>query len=91
MARSILPAPIFWATKADIDWLKAEGTSIMNPHSFSATPTPAEGITPREFTIAVMARKEILTRRSWKAMGSPKAEIRFPFFFCQKQYPFCGR
>ena len=83
MARSILPAPIFWATKADIDWLKAEGTSIMNPHSFSATPTPAEGITPREFTIAVMARKEILTRRSWKAMGSPRRNT-LPILFLSK-------
>ena len=87
LARSALPAPIFCATKADMDWLKADGTSMIKPHSFSATPTPAEGITPREFTIAVMARKDMLTSKSWKAMGRPRRNT-LPILFLSKTISF---
>ena len=57
---------------------------MMNPHSFSATPTPAEGITPREFAIAVMARKEIPHKKILESQWAVPGGIRFPFFFCQK-------
>ncbi len=75
-ARSLLPAPIFCATNADRDCMKADGTSMMKPTIFSATPTPAEGITPRVFTIAWMTRKEMPTSRSCRAMGMPRKQTR---------------
>ena len=67
---------MFWATKADKDCPKAEGTSMMKPHSFSATPTPAEAMTPRPLTMAAMARKETLTSTSWRATGAPRRRMR---------------
>ena len=63
-ARSKRPAPAFCATKADMDCINAMGTSMMKAHTFSATPIPAEGMTPRELTIACMIRKEMPTRKS---------------------------
>ena len=71
-ALSYFPAPAFWATKADMACEKAEGTSMMKAHTFSATPTPAEGTTPRALTMACMTRKDMLTSRSDSAMGSPR-------------------
>ena len=50
-ALSFIPAPIFCATNADIDWENADGTSIIKPHTFSATPTPADANTSIELTI----------------------------------------
>ena len=75
-ARSKRPAPAFWATKADMDCMKADGTSMMKAQTFSATPTPAEGTTPRALTMAWMIRNEIPTRRSWVAMGRPRRVMR---------------
>ena len=49
---------------------------MINPHSFSATPTPAEAMTPKLLTIAAIARKEMLTSTSWSATGAPKRRIR---------------
>lgn len=69
LARFGLPAPMFWATKADRDWEKASGTSMMKAQTFPATPTPAEGITPRLFTIAEITKKEIFTRPLCNATG----------------------
>ena len=40
---------------------------MMNPHTFSATPTPAEATNPKEFTMARMTRKEMPTRMSCNA------------------------
>ena len=51
-------------TQADSDCEKEDGTSIINPQIFSATPTPADAITPRLFTIAAIARNDTLTRPS---------------------------
>ena len=48
---------------------------MMKAQSFSATPTPAEAITPMELTMARITRKEMLTSRSWRAMGVPRARI----------------
>ena len=51
-ARSGFPAPMFCATNAEMDCMNAAGTSIIKPHTFSATPTPAEAVTPKAFTTA---------------------------------------
>ena len=78
MARTALSlrfAPMFWATKAERDCMNEEGTSMMNMQSFSATPTPAEGMTPSELTMAMMARKEMLTRASCRAIGKPSFSV----------------
>ena len=75
-ARCGCTAPIFCATKTEMDCIKADGTSMINPHSFSATPTPAEAITPIAFTMAIRTRKEMLTRTSCNATGMPSFRIR---------------
>ena len=75
-ARAIFPAPAFCATKADMDCMNAEGTSMMKAHTRSAHPTPAEAMSPRELTMAMMTRKEIPTRKSCSAMGKPSRVIR---------------
>ena len=36
----------------------------MKAHTFSATPTPADSLSPKLLTIARIARKEILTSKS---------------------------
>ena len=56
--------------------IKAEGISIINPHTFSATPIPAEATSPSPFTMASSTRKEIPTRKSCRAMGTPR-EVTF--------------
>ena len=38
---------------------------MINAHTFSATPTPAEAMTPMEFTMARMIRKETITLMIW--------------------------
>ena len=38
---------------------------------FSTTPTAAEAIRPMVLIMAVMDRKDILTRPSWSARGKP--------------------
>ena len=75
-ARVIFPAPTFCATKADMDCMNADGTSMMKAHTRSAHPTPAEAMRPRELTMAMMTRKEIPTRKSCRAMGKPRRVIR---------------
>ena len=55
--------------------MKAEEISMMKAHTFSATPTPADAVTPMELTIARMIRNEMLTRRSCKAIGAPSPTI----------------
>ena len=47
----IKPAPIFCATKALKLCEIAAGINKINPQTFSATPTPAEAISPSEFTV----------------------------------------
>ena len=64
IALSYLFAPAFWATKDDIDCMKDEGTSMMKAQTFSATPTPADGISPSEFTMAWIMRNDKPTSRS---------------------------
>jgi len=49
-ARFNNPAPMFCATKALKLCEIADGMSIINPQTFSATPTPADAISPKEFT-----------------------------------------
>ena len=49
---------------------------MMNAQSFSATPTPAEAMTPSELTMAKITRKEMLTSSSCSAMGAPSRSIR---------------
>ncbi|MFR0957841.1 MAG: hypothetical protein ACLSFA_19680 [Roseburia inulinivorans] len=53
--------------------------SMINAHTFSATPTPAEAMTPVEFTIARMIKNEMLTSRSCNAIGAPKPTIFFKY------------
>ena len=55
-----------------MDCMKELGTSMMNAHTFSATPTPADAVTPSVLTIARIIRKEMLTRKSWMAIGVPR-------------------
>ena len=57
--------------------MNAEEISIIKAHTFSATPTPAEAITPIELTIARIIKKEILTNKSCKAIGAPNVIIFF--------------
>ena len=59
-----------------MDCMNADGTSMMNAQTFSATPTPADSVRPIELTIARMTRKETPTRKSCTAMGVPKISIR---------------
>ncbi len=49
---------------------------MINAQTFSATPIPAEGISPSELTIAWMIMKEMPTSRSDTASGSPSLVIR---------------
>ena len=63
-ARCTLPAPIFCATKADTDDMKAIGISMINTTIFSPTPIAADSISPREFMIAVIIRNDTLVRAS---------------------------
>ena len=79
-ARFFLPAPIFCATNADIACEKADGTSIINAHTFSATPTPAEAMTSMEFTTVRMTRNEIPTSKSCSAIGVPRRSSRKMIF-----------
>ncbi len=51
--------------------MKANGSSMMKAHTFSATPTPAEAMSPSRFTMAKMMRKDSPTSRSCRAMGAP--------------------
>ena len=67
---------MFCATKAESDCENAEGASMMKAQSFSATPTPAEAISPSELTMASMTRKDTLTSRSCSAMGAPSRSMR---------------
>ncbi len=71
LALSLRFAPMFCATNADRDCMYAEATSIRKPHIFSATPTPALCVRPRELTIANITRKERLTSSSCSATGAP--------------------
>ena len=71
LARGYFPAPIFCATKAAIACMKAAGISMINPHTFSATPIPADATRPRPLTMASSTRKEMPTRKSCRAMGTP--------------------
>ena len=75
-ARSIRRAPTFCATNAVMDWAKAEGISITKAQSFSATPTPAEGMVPMPLAMAMMTKNEMLTSKSWAATGTPMASTR---------------
>lgn len=43
----------------------------MKVHSFSATPTPADEVTPRVFTIATIIKNDRPTRKSCRAIGEP--------------------
>ena len=62
-----------------MDCMKADDMSMINAHTFSATPTPAEAMTPIEFTIARMIKNEMLTSRSCNAIGAPKPTIFFKY------------
>ena len=44
-------------------------------HSFSATPTPAEGMVPMELAMAMITRKVRFTNRSCSATGLPSFRI----------------
>lgn len=87
LARSCRFAPMFCATKADIDRMYAGDTGIINAHSFSATPTPPEAATPSVPTIAMMARgtvgQQVLERDGRSQAPNPpnppavKADILF--------------
>ena len=57
--------------------MKAKEISIMKLQTFSATPTPAEAVTPMELTMANIMRKEMPTRRSCMAIGIPRPVIFF--------------
>lgn len=48
---------------------------MMKAHTFSATPTPADAVTPMELIIARMIRNEMLTSRSCKAISAPSPTI----------------
>ena len=50
--------------------------SMMKAQTFSATPTPAEAMSPSVLTMASTTRKESPTSRSCSAMGAPKRTIR---------------
>ena len=71
LARSNFPAPMFWAEKADRDWLMAKAISMIKAQTFSATPTPAETSSPRLLAIARRTRKDTFTSRSERARGRP--------------------
>ena len=47
-----------------MDCMNAAGASMMKPHTFSATPTPAEAISPSALTMARMTRNDNPTSRS---------------------------
>ena len=44
--------------------MNALGTSMMKAQTFSATPTPADAVTPSVLTIARITRNDTLTRKS---------------------------
>ena len=44
---------------------------MRNTHTFSATPTPAEAVTPKVFTMVWITRKEVPTSSSCRATGRP--------------------
>ena len=85
LALSFFPAPIFCATNADNDCENDDGTSMIKAQTFSATPTPAEAITPRLFTMELITRNDIFTSPSCKAIGSPTLII-FPTIFYPTLY-----
>ena len=82
-ARSYLPAPLFCEANADTACENAEGTSMTKPHTFSATPTPAETIRPSELTMARMTMNEMLTIKSCSAIGNPSPRILLICVRCQ--------
>ena len=61
VARLILFAPTFCATKAERADMKLMGTSARKTKSFSAMPTLAEATTPRELRMDVMIKKDTVT------------------------------
>ena len=86
-ARSIFPAPLFCATNDDIDCMNADGTSMMNAQTFSATPTAADAVTPSVFTMARITRNEMLTKKSCRAIGAPKRTIFDAMDCCRRILP----
>lgn len=60
---------MFWAVMAEMADMKAMGTSIPKPMMRSTTPTAADWSRPMPLTMAVMSRKDRLTRKSCMAMG----------------------
>ncbi len=56
--------------------IKARGISMMKAQTFSATPTPAEAISPRAFTMARITRNDSPTSKSCRAIGVPKRTMR---------------
>ena len=59
-----------------MDCMKAMGTSMMIMQTFSATPTPAEALSPSLLTMERFTRKEKPTMKSCRAMGVPKRTMR---------------
>ena len=92
----IKPAPIFWATKALKLCEIAAGINRINPQTFSATPTPAEAISPSEFTDVCITKNDIPTKKSCKAIGNPnfnsalaKKLLRRMYFLWNSKGNFC--
>ena len=56
--------------------MKDMGTMDKKTYSFSEMPTPAEATSPRELTMLVMMRKEMVVKKSCRAMGVPSRRMR---------------
>ena len=70
-ARAGFCAPIFWAEKADTADIIAPGMMNISPQSFSATPTPADAISPKPLRMARITIKDTPVSASCAAMGNP--------------------
>ena len=80
-ARAGFPFPIFCATKADRADKNDMGTIERKTNSFSAMPMLADSSSPMLLTMAVMMRKEMLTKKSCRAIGAPTAAMLFTIPF----------
>ena len=49
---------------------------MIKAQTFSATPTPADAVTPMALTMANIIRNDTLTSRSCRAMGAPSPAMR---------------
>ena len=77
MARLGLPAPMFWAPRADTVDSIEEGTRNKNPMIFSTIPTAAASVRPRRLAMMVMMMNEIWIKPSCKVTGMPIFRIFF--------------